>query len=63
MLCLLAELEYEAKRISDWRVGGGGGGLRARRGFAAITGPRFPDYIQQRMRGIAVNSCPQSRLK
>ena len=30
MLGQLAELEYKAKRISDWRV--------ARRGFAAISG-------------------------
>ena len=24
--------------------------------FAAITDPRFPDYIPQRMRGMAMNS-------
>ena len=35
------------------------GALRARRGFAAITGPRFPDYIPQRMRGMAIDSGPR----
>ena len=30
--------------------------------FAAITDPRFPDYIPQRMRGMAMNSGPQLRL-
>ena len=34
------------------------GALRPRRGFAAITGPRFPDYIPQRMRGMAMDSGP-----
>ena len=38
------------------------GALRARRGFAAITDPRFPDYIPQRVRGMAVNSGPQLLL-
>ena len=32
------------------------GALCARRGFAAITGPLFPDYIPQRMRGMAMDS-------
>ena len=36
--------------------GGPVGALRARRGFAAITGPLFPDYIPQRMRGMAMDS-------
>ena len=30
--------------------------------FAAITDPRFPDYIPQRMTGMAVNSGPHKRL-
>ena len=30
--------------------------------FAAITDSRFPDYIPQRMRGMAVNSRLQLRL-
>ena len=34
------------------------GALRACRGFTAITGPRFPDYNPQRMRGIAMDSHP-----
>ena len=32
------------------------GALLARRGFAAITGPRVTDYIPQRMRGMAMDS-------
>ena len=36
--------------------------MNLRRGFAAITDPRFPDYIPQRMRVIAENSGPQLRL-
>ena len=32
------------------------GALCARRGLAAITGPLFPDYIPQRMRGMAMDS-------
>ena len=32
------------------------GALCARRGFAAKTGPLFPDYIPQRMRGMAMDS-------
>ena len=31
------------------------GGLR---GFAAITGPRFPDYIPQRMKDMAMDRGP-----
>ena len=27
-------------------------------GFAAINGPLFPDYIPQRMRGMAMDSVP-----
>ena len=34
------------------------GALCARRRFAAITGPRFPDYIPQRMRGMVMDSGP-----
>ena len=39
------------------------GALAMRRGFAAIIGPRFPDYIPQLMRDMAVNSGPQLRFK
>ena len=34
------------------------GALRARHGIAAITSPRSPDYIPQRMRGMAMDSGP-----
>ena len=30
--------------------------MGARRGFAAITGPRFPEYIPQQMKGMAMDS-------
>ena len=53
MVRQLAEPEYKAKNISDWRVGGC---------FAAITDPRFSDYIPQRIRGMAMISGPQLRL-
>ena len=43
-------------------TGGSMGALRARRGFTAITDPRFPDYIPQRMRDMAMKSDPQLRL-
>ena len=59
MLGQLAELENKAKRIP---TGGWVGAHRARRGFAAITDTRFPDYIPQRVRGMAGNSGPQLRL-
>ena len=32
--------------------------MGARRGFAAIIGPRLPDYIPHRMRGMAMGSGP-----
>ena len=41
MVWQVAEPEYKAKKISDYRVGG------------RITDPRFPDYIPQRMRIMA----------
>ena len=46
MVWQLAEPEYEANIISDWRVGGNT--LRASR-LASITDPRFTDYIPQRL--------------
>ena len=52
-------IEYKAK---EFPTGGSVGALRARRAFAAITDPRFPDYIPQRVRGMAVNSGPQLSL-
>ena len=59
MVWQLAEPEYKAKKIS---TGGLVGAFCARRGFALITDPRFPYYIPQRMRGMAMNSGPQLRL-
>ena len=35
---------------------------RGRAWFAAITDPRFPDYIPQLMTGVAKNSGPQLRF-
>ena len=60
MVWQLAEPEYKAKRF--FPTGGSLGAVRARRGFAAKTDPRFPDYIPQRMRGIAMYSGAKLRL-
>ena len=51
MLPKLAQFEIKTKRISNWRIG------ELRRDNV----PWFPDYIPQRMRGMAVNSGPQVR--
>ena len=36
--------------------------LDYRPGLPTITNPQFPDYIPQRMRGMAMNSSPQTRF-
>ena len=51
MVWQLAEPEYKAKRISNWRVGGRAlraWRLCARRGFAAITDPRLHPTAHER---------------
>ena len=59
MVWQLSEPECKAK---EFPTGGSVGALRARGGLAAITDPRFPDYIPQLMRGMPVKSGPQLRL-
>ena len=59
MVWQLAELEYKAKRISDWRVGGRAS--RASR-LRRDNRPAISGLHPTSMKGMAMNSVPQLRL-